>query len=204
MVVPRWSVSVDVAAITPNVTGDLDADLRLHPWVVNQEHFAIRPGDWDVAEATIAAEAAAVAAADAASSNNDEFEGHLVAAEANDDGQDWGGLDFGVAGLVMALNAAGFATASSCRKHPGHTWAEYPFVITTGEAIRVDALQPLIQRANAGGCVGPPGEGFGIYADSILPLMRLADLIMHTRSTFQALPTQIDWDQDAYDADADW
>lgn len=204
MVIPSWDVSVDVNVTVPNIAGDLDADLRLHPWVINQDHFPIRPGDWDVTEATIAAEAAVVANADEHTETFDEFEAMLQAAERDGIGEDWYGLDLGVAGLVMALNAAGFATASSCRKHPADPWADCPFVIATGDVDRIALLRPLALETSAGASDGPQGDGFGIYAASVRPLMALALLIVKHRAVFDAIPAPIGWDQDAYEAETDW
>lgn len=204
MVIPSWDVSVDVNVTVPNITGGLDADLRLHPWVINQDHMPIRPGDWDVAEATISTEADAVADADWRSATVDEFEELLQAAEEEGIEEDWYGLDLGVAGLVLALNAAGFATASSCRKHPAEPWADCPFVIATGDVERIAFLRPLVLEAGAGASDGPPGDGFGIYAPSVRALMTLAVLIVKQRSEFDLIPAPIGWDQAAYEAEAAW
>lgn len=202
--IPQWDVAIEVTAATPNVAGDLDGDLRLSPWVTNLGHIAIRPGDWDLAAETVAFEARMVAEADEASSDESTFEDALQRAEADSVDAEWAGLDLGVAGLVMTLNAAGFATATSCRKHPREPWAAYPFVLATGDDDRIAVLRPLVAEAGAGASPGAPGEGFGIYARAVTPLMALATLILRERATFAEMPTTIGWDEDAYEAETGW
>lgn len=200
MVIPNWHVRADVDIVTPNVGGELDVDLRLRSWVANAEHIPIRPGDWDAATSTLTTERELVDQADRASDTPEQFEDLLADAQAEHVEDDWSPLDLGVAGLVMVLNAAGFATTSSCRVHAGgRPFGEYPFVIATGDEQRIAALQPLARQAGAGMSEGPQGEGFGLYAPTIRVLMELAALIADARSTFEDLPETIGWDQDAYE-----
>jgi len=204
MVLPTWSVVVVVDDVSPNVGGTLDTDLRMRPWVANMDHFALRPGDWAVAEATVAHEAELVRQADHASSSDAEFEDALAEFEGEHFDADWSGLDLGVAGLVLALNAAGFATASSCRQHVGgQPFGDGPFVFLTGDVARIGLLVPLAVASGVGLEPGPPGEGFTVYAATIAELMTLAALILTEREEFQALPETIGWDQDAYEDELD-
>lgn len=204
MVLPAWDVDVSVEAVGPNVGGVLDIDLRLHPWVANVEHFPLRPGDWEAATQTVAAEQDLVARADGNSRTDREFEDALVALEDANPGEDWSGLDLGVAGLVLTLNAAGFATASSCRQHVGAApFGDAPFVFATGDENRIALLTALVANAQAGLTPGRLGEGFVVYAATVGPLMRLATLIVENRDDFEALPETIGWDQDAYENEAD-
>lgn len=202
MVLPRWAVEVSVEAVSPNVGGLLDAELRMRSWVANLDHFALRPGDWEVAESTLAEERRLVGEADEASADAHEFEDLLAASEDGQVDADWSGLDLGVAGLVLALNAAGFATASSCRQHPGGPpFGDGPFVFVTGDEARISVLVPLARAAGAGLEQGPPGEGFTIYASTVRELMQLAKLILDARATFEVFPETIAWDDEAYGDD---
>jgi len=204
MVVPTWDLDLSVDAVEPNVGGTLDVDLRLHPWVANAAHFPLRPGDWEAATTTVAAEQVLVARADEGSHNSQEFEDLLDASEAEHSDDEWSGLDLGVAGLVLALNAAGFATASSCRRHVGRPpTGDGPFVFATGDADRIALLTPLVADAGAGLDQGALGEGFAVYATSLTALMRLASLVLRARRQFEALPETIGWDQDAYENELD-
>ena len=191
MVLPQWDASVTVDAVQPNMSGELDSDLRMQPWIENYDHLQIEPGDWESAVRTIQAERTLIDEADKASDSPADFEHHISTAQG---GAEWYGLDLGVAGLVMALNAAGFATASSCRQHVGVLgFGEYPFVSATGDLERIAALTPLVQSAGAGMSQAAPGQGFGIYANTVRELMKLAELIVKARPAFDTIPETIGW-----------
>jgi hypothetical protein len=94
-----------------------------------------------------------------------------------------GGLELGVAGLVLALAVHGCIPAASCRGHFGELseprWADRPVVYIAAEKKHIERLVPL---ARVSGC------GFGldeerpklivVEAPSIVESMQLADEIL--------------------------
>jgi hypothetical protein len=91
-----------------------------------------------------------------------------------------GGLDLGVAGLVLALAAGGYRTEASCRSHAGsRIWSDRPIVYFAAGRDLMRTLVPLVERAGCG-----LGAGAGVYfvqARSIRDTMRLARLIIEAR-----------------------
>jgi hypothetical protein len=204
MVVPTWQVDVSAESVSPNVRGQLEADLRMRAWVANAEHLALWPGDWDSAANALAKERELVAEADERSESAEQFEQLLTDAEAEHRDDESSPLDLGVAGLVLALNAAGFATASSCRQHVGGApFGDCPFVYTTGDDRRIEVLLRLARDVGAGLTEGAPGEGFVVYGPTVRVLMSLAARIVDARWAFDALPQTIGWDPESYEASAD-
>jgi hypothetical protein len=126
---------------------------------------------WDGVRGCLAAEAIWLErAAQAASA--DGFDETLSVAsdkEAGDD-VDWlfRGLDVGVAGLVRALSAAGYATCYSCRGHAELASERVPHAFLGTETAR---LRLLVGYAGTVGCgVETDGDGLvTIYACSVVP-----------------------------------
>jgi len=188
-VIPTFDVVVEIAATTPNMSR-LTAALRMRTWGTNRDHEAIRPGDWSFAHQVVREEQAIVAAADATSKTAVEFEDAL---DALADESDWCGLDVGVGGLVHALNAAGCATEISCRAHPGWPWAEYPMVVFACDQMRFRELVPLAAATGVG--IDDYAEGgVCLYAQSVRPMMALAQAILDRRPIFTPMPETIPWD----------
>jgi hypothetical protein len=103
------------------------------------------------------------------------------------------GLDYGVAGLVLALNHVGVGTAVSCRGHSGdQAWVGYPLVRCTTDACRLPILFELAGRCNCGVEVESDGL-ISVWAQSIMDTMSLGGEVLATRSRFDGCgPTVFD------------
>ncbi|MGV8977265.1 MAG: hypothetical protein ACOH17_04405 [Cellulomonas sp.] len=199
--IPTFDVEVEVESVGPNMSG-LASDLRMRGWVANSAFVRLRPGDWDAAVRAVTEEALIISEADSRSTTTQEFERLVQDAEDGASDADWAGFDAGVAGLVFALNAAGFVTATSCRKHVDDPYGHYPHVIAACDAQRFRQLLPLVVEDGAGISDEPSG-GFGLYGPTVEPMMRLAALLVAHSSEFEALPETVPWEEDPDDPDGD-
>lgn len=96
------------------------------------------------------------------------------------------GMDVGVAGLVFALTAAGYATCYSCRGHAGISTARVPQVRLATEPDRLRLLVDYAERAGCG--LDADDEGLvTVYASSVPDLHRMATLVMEDRAVFESL-----------------
>jgi len=94
------------------------------------------------------------------------------------------GLEIGVAGLTLALSAAGMHTVASCRGHePGikvvSPWSTFPLVAFTAEREQISRLQPLVRDVGAGFdlCQGFGAPFLALTASTTLVLNDLAQRI---------------------------
>jgi hypothetical protein len=122
------------------------------------ESFGPFRDTWCVAGATledarvvIAAQGAALQLLDTRARGAVEFNELCRALERNENGVGFAvlfrGLEIGVAGLVMALNALGMPTAASCRGHPDkYAWSEFPVVRFVADRARADCLFEISRR----------------------------------------------------------
>jgi hypothetical protein len=109
--------------------------------------------------------------------------------------EDWeamatGGLDVGIAAAVLALNAAGCLTSSSCR---GHYWQE-------GDAVRpwISVYSDPARRALIAQCAAQTGCGFAIdelgaaliFAPSIAEMIAFATALADRREEFVEFPVR--------------
>lgn len=117
-----------------------------------------------------------------------------VETELDGDLDDWeaialGGLDVGVAAAVMALNAAGCVTSTSCRGHPAVAGdgRGYPRIRFFADPSRASIV---LEAALASGCgMEVDGEGVGLlYAPSIAETIAFAAEIIGRRDLFRDLP----------------
>jgi hypothetical protein len=92
-------------------------------------------------------------------------------------------LDVGVAGLVFALSAAGYATCTSCRGHDGI--ARPPQV---GLGTEPERLARLASYTRGAGCGLEVADGIAwIYARSVTDLHAMAQAILDDQAEFEVL-----------------
>jgi hypothetical protein len=106
--------------------------------------------------------------------------------------------DVGVAGLVFALSAAGYATCYSCRGHAGIAGTQVPQVRLGTEPDRLRLLAEYAAKTGCGALVDSDGL-VTVFAPSARELHLLAGLILSERATFEALDSP-PWQQMALDA----
>lgn len=94
--------------------------------------------------------------------------------------------DVGVAGLVLALSAASFATCYSCRGHAATGGRPIPQVRFGTEPERLNQLIPYIGDAGCGALVDNDGL-VTVYAQSVAEMNRLARMIVAAREVFDVL-----------------
>ena len=144
--------------------------------------------DWEDATEAIALETDLIAAADTASATADDFDAIL-----EEDLEDWqslllDGLDFGVAGTVLALSAAGCATSTSCRGH--HTCRpspyEIPEVVFWADIQRARVVRDAAATTGCGFGVDDEGRA-SVWAPSVIEMMALARELTARRATFEGL-----------------
>lgn len=102
------------------------------------------------------------------------------------------GLDIGVAGLVLALCAAGCATTTSCRGHV-HGPFDYPLVRFFADIGRARIVRDCAIEAGCGFASGGPME---VWGPSVLHAIRLAHLLVYCRPAFERLlPPLLEWSE---------
>lgn len=102
----------------------------------------------------------------------------------------FGGLDVGVAGLVMVLAAAGYATCYSCRGHPGLVSVRCPQVRFNADERRIRMLADRARRLGCGVESADVDYGLAtVYARSVPDLHALAVVILADRESFDVLPS---------------
>lgn len=102
------------------------------------------------------------------------------------------GIDVGVAAVVMALNAAGCVTSTSCRGHPGFASPDrdYPRIRVFADP---DRGAVLAQAASATGCgldVDDRGVGL-LWAPSVQEMVALAGELISMRTRFELLGPRV-------------
>lgn len=108
------------------------------------------------------------------------------------------GMDVGVAGLVFALAAAGYATCYSCRGHGGIATERVPQVRLATEPDRLKVLTVYAERAGCG--LETDDDGLvTAYASSVPDLHRMAKLMTEDRTVFESL-SQPPWKAQALEA----
>ena len=161
-------------------SGYLDGNREFEP--------AITESDWNDAVEALEVEAARIAAAGAGAATPAAFE-----ELADGDLEDWEmiavqWLDVGVAAAVMALNAAGCLTSTSCRGHQGLASADrdYPRIRVYAERAHGSLVR---DAAIATGCgLDIDGDGIGLlWAPSVVETMGLARELIAMRPRFESL-----------------
>jgi hypothetical protein len=110
-----------------------------------------------------------------------------ILAEINDeDFAPLEGLEIGVAGIVYALNAAGFLTAASCRGHVGSTaWSDEPVVFVATDRPRAQQLAPLVASHRCGFAIDfDRPELLVIRASSAREMIELAKSVLRDPASF--------------------
>lgn len=109
-----------------------------------------------------------------------------------------GGLDVGVAGLVLALASIGVLPAASCRGHFGPSaWSPHPVVYLAADRAHAEWLEPLVFRSGCGFCLDSErSDLLCITAPSVLETMNLALDILDSADTDwpAGLSRQVDFD----------
>lgn len=94
------------------------------------------------------------------------------------------GLDVGVAAVVLALNAAGCITGTSCRGHPGRSAYVYPRVHFHADAAHATLVRDAAVATNCGFAGVAPIEA---WARSVPAMLDLAAALIARAETFDAL-----------------
>ena len=96
------------------------------------------------------------------------------------------GIDLGVASAVLALNAAGCVTTTSCRGGPGHQVA-HPLIRVWADRLRGEILTNAARAAGCGLRVDEEGHAT-IEAPSVTETIGLGAALLERRLLFEALP----------------
>lgn len=158
----------------------------------NGDHFDLTHTSWEEAHEALTEETRWLNEADLASTTTDEFDDHLYDAEQDDPETRFVtmvGLDVGVAGLVLALSAAGYLPWISCSAHGGGT--KIPQVGLYASAPRTRILLDLARTADCG--VEDQDGGLWIFGRSVYNLNKLAHLLLAARDRFADISPEA-WD----------
>ncbi len=154
---------------------------------MNQMYSDMRGAEWRHAENMLTVENEAIVTADKASDNHDQFEDALNNLE-NSIGLP--GIEIGVKTLVLALSAAGLVPVTACRWHPeGRNMFQAPSPVvyfwTPAHSAYIirdlvkDNPRMIITEANIDYVTG-----VGIYCQSIMVMLELAQIILDNRMLF--------------------
>ncbi|MCV7067495.1 hypothetical protein H7H51_20645 [Mycolicibacterium farcinogenes] len=187
-VIPTYNVVPEIE-IDDRVLLRLNARAVIDGFSIVRDYSPLIDITWDEAEDCVAAEDRWLERA-AGAPGPKQFDEILYAApdeEAHDD-FDWlfRSNDVGVAGLVLALSAAGYATYYSCRGHAGIVGTRLPQVRFGTEPDRLRQLAPYVSRAGCGAVVDTDGL-VTVYAQSVTEMHRLARLVVDDQAVFAAL-----------------
>lgn len=145
---------------------------------------------WDEAAEALEVERELIQVADSRAATPREFD-TLIDGEL----EDWqqialAGLDAGVATAVLALNAAGCVTTTSCRGHQGRYASDdghdFPRVRFMADRARARLVRDAAVKSNCGFGVEPPIVE--VFARSLTEMMAFAAQMLAVRSAFDALP----------------
>jgi hypothetical protein len=177
-------IDIDLGAIHPPGRGTVE-----YPgWLGTQRDYSPEFYDeasWELAEQAIADERDALSKVEQQSTSEQEFD-ELAFQEFDAEAPLMGYLELGTSGLCIALCAAGFVTAYSCRGHspepPG-----LPQVLLSCDQPRAEALTRLAEKA-ACGLQNFQSTGLALYAASIADFLELAEAAVAERARFELLP----------------
>jgi hypothetical protein len=191
-VIPRASIELwvddpDLASGLPDPeevegVGFADGNFEFEPYFA---HAA-----WEDAVEALEVERDLVRDADSRASTAREFDSLL-----DGDLDDWQrialrGLDAGVATAVLALNAAGCVTTTSCRGHAGRYASDdghdFPRVRFMADPARARLVRDAAEGTGCGFGVEPPIAE--VFASSLAEFMAFAKTMLSTRAAFEALP----------------
>lgn len=204
---PNNRVVIPTYDTTPGIRVQPSALRRLTPRDVVEGFSIVRDYEpmidvgWDEAEECLLAEAKWLKRA-AACRDAVEFDEVLSAAPEEEAGDDFDwlfrGVDVGVAGLVLVLTAAGYATCYSCRGHAGLMTERVPQVRVGTEPERLELLIGYAERASCGLDMDTDGL-VTAYGSSVIDLHRFAQLVYDDRGLFTSM-TDPPWREEAMEA----
>lgn len=186
--IPRSSVGVWCSEVPRALSVPAQADALAGYLDGNREYdSSFAYSTWQDAEEVLSIEREAISGARSARSA-EEFDERLDDYYEDEDLLALGGLDAGVAGLTLALNAAGCLTTTSCRSHPGRPRAgiDYPQVRFYCDADRASITRELAAHARCGFAAGDDGV-LEVWAPSVIEMMNLAAAVLSARDRFGAL-----------------
>lgn len=140
---------------------------------------------WELAEEALNDERVALERVAAEANDEQEFD-DLADQRFDAEAPLMGYLELGVTALCIALNAAGYVTASSCRGHPG-TPRDLPQILLSCDRPRGQLLLELARRAGCG-IQNFERTGLVVYAASVADFLALAELVLASAERFRALP----------------
>jgi hypothetical protein len=149
----------------------------------------LRHATWQDASRALQVERDRLAVASAAGAER-EFESLF-----DGDLEDWEmietfGLDLGVAAAVLALNAAGCLTSSSCRGHDGYVGDHgRPWIRVYADPARGSLVAAAAKRSGCGFAIDGAGVAL-LYAASIVEMLGLAEQVMDSAPAFDSLPSR--------------
>lgn len=148
-------------------------------WDPNLYYSPVDRYEWVEAIKVLAFERSAISEAAQATTS----EGFYTRLAASSHSPDWDEpFDFGVAGLVLALTAAGFRTSNSCS---GHYERGMPFVRMVTDASH---LELLYQACTKVGCSAIPAEGqVEVHGQTVLHLVSLGDELARCKDAFESV-----------------
>lgn len=188
-VIPRSSIEIWYSEVPKALPVPTQPDALTEYLDGNREYdSSFAYSAWQDAEEALSIERGAVSGARSATSPED-FDERLDDYDENEDLLALGGLDAGVAGLTLVLNAAGCVTTTSCRSHPRRPRAgiDYPQVRFYASSDRASILAGLAMHAGTGFAVDNDGV-LEVWAPSVTEMMKLAAAVLGEREVFDALP----------------
>lgn len=161
-------VVLDVATLDPPTLAEV-AD----GFTENRDFFPVAPRSLGALHEALADELATLELL-AGESSPDEWEAALSEAEYESLAyHELEGLEFGVAGAVLALASTGCVTCYSCRGHGG---GGYPQIRFAAGADLAEKLRALVDEAKCGMHIDEEGL-LWVFAPSIIEMMHFADLV---------------------------
>jgi hypothetical protein len=190
-VIPTVEVEVDWAVDYDRLSRLTDDDLESSPFGTRGFAPSVAiVASWGEAIELLERERAALARIAAAAGDEQEFE-QLASEEDVIVDDPWEGpvsVDFGVLSACVALGAAGFATAASCRGHPKpNAWSSHPLLLLTAERRRTRILEELARKTNCG-LKSTENHRLALWAQSIEAVLALSEAIVENQKRFDRIP----------------
>jgi len=187
---PTMEIELTIS-VDPGQLRTLSKDEIDDGWTLNREYESLDYATWDDAHAALELERELIVTADASASTWLEFEERCDEFDSDDDLilSQYFTVDIGCGALVLALNAAGFRTAYSCRGHPEAKrhggGARFPCILVASDQARWEQLEPLLRASNCGAEIR---EGaLLLLAHSVTAFLTLADVLLASKAVFVGL-----------------
>jgi hypothetical protein len=178
-VIPRSAVAVTQEVDLDRIRAPGPSDVEYPGWAgIIHEHspWIWHEATWGLAAEALTAEDALMRSVDMRAATAGEWDDLSF-----DESFEWPG-DFGLHGLLCALNAAGYVTASSCS---GHQEGQ-PHVLLACDRQRAVMLVDMARGAGCG--IENFRTGLQVWAPSVAEMIALARSIVATREAFDELP----------------